>query len=191
MPQINEDATDPQQPSIGLGDLNGTQSYTFQAEVNCDMIGYLEGGCLAIFDFDFAYQNTAGMGFNYSFQNSSANGSQEFNNSVRIPNIAIIGGTNTGYVANDLGEMYTREIRIEQSGLVSSLEELVLEVSYGPGISVSDHQINGIPINVADFVLIPSGPGATVYQLTLNTADFATYNIGDGDNLFESPTVKI
>ncbi len=190
MPQINEDASNLQQPSIGLGDIDGTQTFTFEAVVDCDMIGYLEGGGLAIFDFDFAYQDTAGVNLTYNFQNSSANGSQEFNNSVRIPNVAIIGGTNTAFVADDLGEMYTREIRIEQSGLVSSLEELVIEISYGSGVSVTDQQINGIPVSPADFVLIPSGPGATVYQLTLNTTDFATYNIGDGDNLFESPTVN-
>ena len=58
MPQINEDASNVQQPSIVLGDLNGTQTYTFEAAVDCDMISYLEGGGLAIFDFDFTYQDT-------------------------------------------------------------------------------------------------------------------------------------
>jgi len=111
MPQVSEDATNVTSPIINLGDLNGTQTYTFEAIANCDLITYLESGGLAIFDFDFTYQDTVGVPLMYNFQNSAANGSQEFNNSVRIPNIAIIGGINTGFVANDLGEMYTREIR--------------------------------------------------------------------------------
>ena len=103
MPALSEDATNPQQPIFQIGDLSATQIITFQAEVNCDMMNYLNNGGLAIFDFDFNYQDTSGVAMNYSFQNSSANGFQEFNNSVRVPNIAIIGGTNTGYVADDLG----------------------------------------------------------------------------------------
>jgi len=91
MPQVSEDATNVTSPIINLGDLNGTQTYTFEAIANCDLITYLESGGLAIFDFDFTYQDTVGVPLMYNFQNSAANGSQEFNNSVRIPNIAIIG----------------------------------------------------------------------------------------------------
>ena len=190
MPQISEDATDLANPIITIGDLNGTQTYSFDVTVNCDLKDYLENGGLAIFDFDFAYQDTAGMPLTYSFQNSSSNGFQEFNNSVKIPNIAILGGVNTGYVANDLGEIYTREIRVEQSGLVSSLEEIKIRIAYGPGLIVGNQQVNGIPINPANFVLISSGATGEVYELTLTTSDFATYNVGDSDNLFESPTTN-
>jgi len=190
MPQVSEDATNVTSPIINLGDLNGTQTYTFEAIANCDLITYLESGGLAIFDFDFTYQDTVGVPLMYNFQNSAANGSQEFNNSVRIPNIAIIGGINTGFVANDLGEMYTREIRVEQSGLVSSIGEIKVQIDYGPGLVVNNQQINGIPVDPADFVLVSSGPTGEVYELTLTANDFITYNIGDGDNLFESPTTN-
>jgi len=74
--------------------------------------------------------------------------------------------------------MYTREIRVEQSGLVSSIGEIKVQIDYGPGLVVNNQQINGIPVDPADFVLVSSGPTGEVLNRQLPTLRIMNFLLG-------------
>lgn len=187
LPQVSENAANLTHPVIQLGSLNGNQVYTFEARINCDMLDFIENGGQAYARFHFTYLDKNGVPGTRTYVNSP-----EYNNSIKRQKVNIIGQTNGNYVGNLLGETYTREIQIIQTGLTSSLDTLKTTVTYGPGLSVSNRKINGLPIDPADWTLLSSGPSGDVYQLLIG--NFGKYsNNGVAGNLdmnatFDLPT---
>ena len=181
---VSVDASDPTRPVFTLPTLStsGTSFVlvSFTISANCEYIDTISANDMAlVFDtWDFNYD----MGTSTNIQESDAN--LEYRDAFAVPSFTM--GVSDTLRRSRVGDCFTRDILVTNSGLDGFVDTIYYENQQGDGIYVSEILVNGIPIT---FNKVLDVSGDTLITALIDGTHFANNTIGagpgDGDAFFD------
>lgn len=165
---------DPSQPIFGLPDMGPSGitevDITFAIAAKCEFIDTLT--------INNAIQVHNIWNFNYTMSGNSLQESDvntEYKDAFAIPSLtAVVNNTNG---AARVGDCFTREVVVTNSGLDGFIKDLDYTNTQGSGIFVSSVEVNGIPLTLTKSVQVS---GDTLVEANIDGSYFVNNTVGGG-----------